>query len=266
MAARIDDSIEVLVMLLGTLRLPSVIPMLAVLCVTEAAHSGPTAGSVSAPQTSVSSAPGTKIAMVGSVRQDEPMPDFQLVVERARLEVTRRVIYDSRYVSLSYPGGDVDPSRGVCTDVVVRALRAVGIDLQRLVHEDILRRPGAYKRGGKRADASIDHRRATALLVWFEAYTRVLPRQVETQEARTSYAPGDILVWSLHNNGRAEHVGVVSDRKGPRGLPLVIHNIGPFPTEEDVLDGWQILGHFRPIASVRAGKDNHPSAPFHSKR
>ncbi len=266
MDARIDDSIEVLVMLPGTLRLPSVIPMLAVLCVTEAAHSGPTAGSVSAPQTSVSSAPGTKIAMVGSVRQDEPMPDFQLVVERARLEVTRRVIYDSRYVSLSYPGGDVDPSRGVCTDVVVRALRAVGIDLQRLVHEDILRRPGAYKRGGKRADASIDHRRATALLVWFEAYARVLPRKVDTEEARMSYAPGDILVWSLHNNGQAEHVGVVSDRKGPRGLPLVIHNIGPVPTEEDVLDGWQILGHFRPSPAVRGVKDSAVPPPATSRR
>lgn len=248
------------------MRLRRLIPMVAVLCVTETVHAGPTVGSVSASQVSVQSAPGTTVAAIGSVRTDEPMSDFQLVVERARLEVTRGVVYDSRYVDLSYPGGDVDPSRGVCTDVVIRALRAVGIDLQRLVHEDILRRPGAYKRSGKRADASIDHRRATALLVWFEAYTRVLPRQVETQEARTSYAPGDILVWSLHNNGRAEHVGVVSDRKGPRGLPLVIHNIGPFPTEEDVLDGWQILGHFRPIPSVRAGKDNHPSAPSHSKR
>ncbi len=177
-----------------------------------------------------------------------PMPDFQRVVERARLEVTRGVVYDPSYVHLSYPGGDVDSLRGVCTDVVVRSLRAVGIDLQRLVHEDIVKHPVAYKRGGKRADASIDHRRATPLLLWLTRHARSLPITVDTEIARASFAPGDILVWSLHRNGNAEHVGIVSDRRGSRGLPLIIHNIGPHPTEEDVLDAWQILGHFRAVA------------------
>jgi uncharacterized protein YijF (DUF1287 family) len=181
----------------------------------------------------------------GGGQQIDPMPNFQRVIDRARLEVSRGVIYDPRYVKLSYPGGDVDPTRGVCTDVVIRALREVGIDLQRLVHEDILSRPTTYKRGGKRADANIDHRRASALLVWFSSHARSLPRTVESTEARASYAPGDVIVWSLHNNGQAEHVGIVSDRKGPRGIPLVIHNIGPHPSEEDVLDAWQILGHYR---------------------
>lgn len=233
------------------MRLCRLIPMLAVLCWTEAAHCLPAADAAAAPQVSVPAVLGAKRATLGH-RLDEPMPKYQLVVERARLEVSRGVIYDSRYVNLSYPGGDVDPSRGVCTDVVVRALRAVGIDLQRLVHEDILSRPDAYKRGGKRADASIDHRRATPLMIWFAAHSRSLPHNLATEEARTSYAPGDIIVWSLHNNGHAEHVGVVSDRKGPRGLPLVIHNIGPVPTEEDVLDAWQILGHYRVTPFARA--------------
>jgi uncharacterized protein YijF (DUF1287 family) len=79
---------------------------------------------------------------------------------------------------------------------------------------------------------------------------------VETEEARASYAPGDVMVWSLHNNGQAEHVGIISDRKGPRGLPLVIHNIGPHPSEEDVLDAWQILGHYRATPPVRARNGN----------
>lgn len=191
--------------------------------------------------------------------QSVPMRDFQLVVDRARLEVTRGVSYDPSYVHLSYPGGDVDPMRGVCTDVVIRALRAVGIDLQRLVHEDILKRPSAYKRGGKPADASIDHRRATPLLVYFQAHAKNLPIHVDTDEARKSYAPGDIIIWSLHRNGHPEHVGVVSDRIGPRGIPLVLHNIGPHPSEEDVLDGWQILGHFRAIPPAPNTGTDSPS-------
>jgi len=169
------------------------------------------------------------------------------IVLRAREEVTRGVAYDSSYLSLAYPGGDVAASRGVCTDVVVRALRNAGLDLQRLIHEDILRRPGAYARAVKRPDASIDHRRATPQLIYFEAHARRLPRDVLSTESRQSFAPGDVIIWSLKNDGQAEHVGIVSDRQGPRGLPLVIHNIGPHPTEEDVLDAWQILGHYRAV-------------------
>lgn len=233
------------------MRLRRLIPIVTAFVWIETAS--PIASADAVPTSQTSPLP-TSSGSVAQAAQSTPMPDFERVVERARLEVSRGVIYDPSYVSLSYPGGDVDPSRGVCTDVVIRALRAVGIDLQRLVHEDIQKRPTAYKRNGKRADANIDHRRATPLLTWFKTYARSLPISVETEAARASYAAGDILVWSLHRNGQAEHVGVVSDRKGARGLPLVIHNIGPHPTEEDVLDAWQILGHYRAMAPT--GKDS----------
>lgn len=176
---------------------------------------------------------------------DDSAGRVQNIVLRAREEVARGVTYDSSYVPLSYPGGDVAPSRGVCTDVVVRALRSAGRDLQRLIHEDILRRPRAYARAVKRPDANIDHRRATPQLIYFEEHAQRLPRDVLSAESRRSFAPGDVIIWSLNNDGHAQHVGIVSDRQGPRGLPLIIHNIGPHPTEEDVLDAWQVLGHYR---------------------
>jgi len=161
------------------------------------------------------------------------------VVARAREEVARHVAYDPSYQRIPYPGGDVDPSRGVCTDVVVRALRAAGIDLQRLVHEDVLARPQAYARYVSRPDANIDHRRVGPLVVWLDAHAQRLPG------APRAFAPGDLVVWSLYGTGGLDHIGIVSDRAGPRGLPLVLHNIGPAPTEDDVLDAWPIAGHWR---------------------
>ena len=163
------------------------------------------------------------------------------VVARAREEVTRGVAYDSRYVHLGYPNGDVDPSRGVCTDVVVRALRAAGIDLQSLVHEDILSRPRAYARYVSHADASIDHRRVGPLTVWLDAHATRLGTDDGTFEA------GDLVVWSLSGDGTPGHIGLVSDRRAASGVPLVLHNIGPTPSEEDVLHAWRMLGHWRLI-------------------
>ena len=163
----------------------------------------------------------------------------QRVVARAREEVVRHVAYDSRYVQIGYPGGDVDPSRGVCTDVVVRALRAAGLDLQKLVHEDAVAHPRAYARYVPHPDANIDHRRVGPLSVWLDAHAQRVPLTA------SSFAAGDLVAWSLYGTRGLDHIGIVGDRAGPRGLPLVIHNIGPTPSEDDVLDAWPIAAHWR---------------------
>ena len=189
-----------------------------------------------------------------------PIPGNARVVARAREEVLRRVSYDPSYVALTfkdgtdtkravYPGGDLDPSRGVCTDVVVRALRGAGVDLQSRVHADVLARPKAFAAFVTSPDANIDHRRVGPLAVYLEAHAERLPRELDSPGARATFLAGDVVVWALHGCATcaADHVGVVSDRAGGRGLPLVIHNIGPAASEEDALDSWFILGHYRVV-------------------
>lgn len=171
------------------------------------------------------------------------------IVARAREEVARAVAYDPAYFRLSfvdgrdtgravYPGGDLDPNRGVCTDVVIRALRAGGVDLQKLVHADINARRAAYPTISA-PDANIDHRRVGPLLTYLRAHATAI--------AGDDWKPGDIVVWAFRRCPACtpDHIGLVSDRLGPRGLPLALHNIGPKPTEDDVLDAWTSLGHFR---------------------
>ncbi|WP_437276338.1 DUF1287 domain-containing protein [Sorangium sp. So ce375] len=167
------------------------------------------------------------------------------IVARARLEVARGVAYDPAWVAIGYPNGDPAPDRGVCTDVVVRAVRAAGIDLQQKIHEDILARRAVYTTV-ERPDRNIDHRRVGPMLTYLRAHATALPRTFDEAAVRT-WEPGDIVVWALKPcpSCRPDHVGIVSDRKGPRGIPLVLHNLGPTPTEDDVLDAWTVLGHFR---------------------
>jgi uncharacterized protein YijF (DUF1287 family) len=172
-----------------------------------------------------------------------PAPRSSPVVARARLEVARAVTYDPAWAAIPYPNGDPAPDRGVCTDVVIRSLRAAGIDLQQRIHEDILRRPAAYTTV-TRPDRNIDHRRVTPMLTYLRAHAASLPK---TFEDASSWRPGDVVVWAFRPCPACspDHVGIVSDRVGPRGLPLVLHNLGPAPTEDDRLDAWTILGHFR---------------------
>ena len=161
-------------------------------------------------------------------------------VARARDEVARGVTYDAEWARIAYPMGDVDPSRGACTDLVVRAERAAGFDLQALVHEDIPRAPLAYRPYVTTSDATIDHRRVGPLLVYLRRHARSLP-------VDRDYAPGDIVVLSFDACPHCgpQHIGLVSDRIGPRGLPLLLHNMGPTAREDDTLDAWTRLGHFR---------------------
>jgi len=125
----------------------------------------------------------------------------------------------------------------------VRAFRGAGIDLQKLVREDMRANWAAYPRypGVQAPDTNIDHRRCPNLMRFFERKGRSITLSL-SEEALPDWLPGDVVFWKL-NNGR-DHVGIVSDRKNPRGLPLAIHNIST-PAEEDVLTKWKIVGHFR---------------------
>ena len=160
-------------------------------------------------------------------------------------QTTRPGAYDPAYVRLDYPMGDVPADRGVCSDVVIRALRTQGIDLQRLVHEDMTANFGAYpKRWGlKRPDRNIDHRRVPNLEVFFTRKGWRLPASRDGAD----YLPGDLVTWNLRGEaGHLPHIGVVTARLGRSGRPLIAHNIGAGPKVEDVLFTWKITGRFRP--------------------
>jgi uncharacterized protein YijF (DUF1287 family) len=165
-----------------------------------------------------------------------------LAAAQAQVGVTRH--YDGAYQSLKYPGGDVPLERGVCTDVVVRALRnSRGMDLQQLVHEDIRAHWDAYPNqrrwGLRKPDPNIDHRRVPNLMVYFRRAGYALA----PSRAAAGYLPGDIVAWDL---GRGVlHIGIISDRKSVAGTPLVVHNIGAGTREEDILFRFAVIGHYR---------------------
>jgi uncharacterized protein YijF (DUF1287 family) len=159
---------------------------------------------------------------------------------RAQIGVTR--LYDPAYVELPYPGGDVPQDRGVCTDVVVRALRTQGLDLQRAMHEDMQAHFAEYPQqwGLTAPNANIDHRRVLNQMHWFQRQGWSRPSSTRA----TDYAGGDIVAWRL--NSGPLHIGIVSDRTAADGTPLVIHNIGNGTREDDILFQHAIIGHYRP--------------------
>jgi hypothetical protein len=151
--------------------------------------------------------------------------------------------YNASYRKMAYPGGDVPRGGGACTDVVVRALRGAGYDLQKLIHEDMKRDFKRYPDpwGLGRTDSNIDHRRVPNQMAFFEKYGHSLPLGT-TGNALASWKPGDIISWKLE--GGKWHTGIVSDGVGARGKPLVIHNAW-MCIEQDYLDHWEIVGHYR---------------------
>jgi uncharacterized protein YijF (DUF1287 family) len=165
------------------------------------------------------------------------------LVKAARAQVGVTLVYDSKYTSIPYPNGDVPMGRGVCADVVVRAFRQQGLDLQRLVHEDMARNFSAYPRtwGLRRPDPNIDHRRVLNLETFLRRRGVALRGSFEPADFR----PGDVVSWRLPGN--LPHIGIVSDRKAAdgSGRPLVIHNVGRGAREEDALFAWPQAGHFR---------------------
>lgn len=165
------------------------------------------------------------------------------LVAAARRQIGVTVRYDPAYVVLPYPMGDVAQDRGVCTDVVIRALRAQGLDLQRRVHEDMQAHFDVYpkKWGLRTPDANIDHRRVPNLQTWFDRQGWSVP----VRDRDDDYRAGDIVTWTLP--GHLDHIGIVSDRRSPfTHAPLILHNIGHGTREDDILFAYPITGHYRP--------------------
>ncbi len=166
------------------------------------------------------------------------------LVEAALYRTTQNITYDGRYRVIDYPNGDVPSNIGVCTDVVIRSYRSLGVDLQALVHEDMTRAFSEYpsKRiwGMNKTDRNIDHRRVPNLAVFFERHGQKLPVSSNSSD----YKAGDIVTWSLVGN--LPHIGIVSDTLSTAsGNPLIVHNIGSGPKLEDMLFTATITGHYR---------------------
>jgi len=182
------------------------------------------------------------LACLAAAAQNRQANITEVLLDAARAQVGVTVIYDGRYARIAYPGGDVPMDRGVCTDVLIRAYRKAGIDLQVLVHEDMSRAYGAYPHlwGLSAPDSNIDHRRVQNLRVFFARHGKTLP----VTYAAKDYRPGDIVVWRLPSG--QPHIGFVSSRTVPGGdRPFVIHNVGQGAQEEDALFLYAITGHFR---------------------
>ncbi|MEO6364795.1 MAG: DUF1287 domain-containing protein [Luteimonas sp.] len=173
-----------------------------------------------------------------------PASASSLLVAAARKQVGVTLLYDPAYVALAYPGGDVPQDRGVCTDVVVRAFREAGIDLQRSLHEDMRAHFADYPRqwGSNEPDRNIDHRRVPNQMRWFDRQGWAQP----VSKLAADYSAGDIAAWQLSGNGLL-HIGIVSDRKTADGTPLILHNIGIGTQESDIVFSHQVVGHYRPV-------------------
>lgn len=160
------------------------------------------------------------------------------VVAAARAQIGVSTEYSPAYLALKYPGGDPPIHTGVCTDVVIRALRRNGLDLQRAVHEDMVKNFARYPHlsGSTAPDSNIDHRRVPILQAWFG-------RKGWSRSVQSAPQPGDIVAWRLPSNRL--HVGIVSDQVGSSGDLTVIHNIGAGVQDEDRLREWPIIGLYR---------------------
>ena len=169
-------------------------------------------------------------------------PVLERLVAAAIERTTHEVEYDATYYKLDYPNGDVPAEKGVCTDEVIRSYRALGIDLQKEVHEDMQANFSRYptKFGLTTTDTNIDHRRVPNLRVFFERKGKSLP----VTDKATDYKPGDIVTWDL--NVSQTHIGIVVDvPSATPGRYMILHNIGQGPEIEDVLFAWKITGHYR---------------------
>lgn len=164
------------------------------------------------------------------------------VVLAARWQIDKTTSYDPAYVGLEYPNGDLPIEKGVCTDVVIRALRkSLEKDLQQLVHEDMRGNFSKYPKiwGLSRPDKNIDHRRVPNLRTYFK-------RQgwsMRVTKVANNYQAGDLVTCTVAGN--RPHIMVVSNRKNAAGVPLVIHNIGGGTQEEDCLFTYPLTGHYR---------------------
>ena len=170
------------------------------------------------------------------------------LISAARVRTTRHEIYDGSYRVISYPMGDVPNDRGVCTDLIIRAYRTLGVDLQVLVHEDMQRNFAEYPQvwGLHQPDRNIDHRRVPNLQKFFER----AGAKLRVSSTPSDYKPGDLVTWMLPGN--LPHIGIISDQQvNGSDTPKVIHNIGAGPVEDDILFVYPITGHYRYLPPAR---------------
>jgi uncharacterized protein len=169
--------------------------------------------------------------------------DFAQKLSDAALELTRQhVTYDPNYFVIDYPNGDIPADKGVCTDVIIRTYRKMGIDLQKLVHEDMNAHFELYPKiwGLHKTDKNIDHRRVPNLMVFFSRFGAVKPLTSNPAD----YLPGDIVCWDL--GGNIPHIGIIANRKSADGKRyLVVHNIGRGQELSDCLFQYKIIGHYQ---------------------
>ena len=177
--------------------------------------------------------------LVSPSRQDF----LRRLVSAATERTNHAVRYDPAYVRIRYPGGDVPADTGVCTDEIIRSYRALGVDRQKEVHEDMVQNFSIYPQRWKwisgKPDSNIDHRRVPNLMVFFGRKGEKLPTSTRAED----YSPGDLVTYDL--GGNVPHIGIVVDRKGASGRYMIEHNIGQGPRIEDVLFSWKITGHYR---------------------
>lgn len=169
--------------------------------------------------------------------------DIKKMLESAVEQTILTKTYDPAYVVIPYPNGDVPIEKGVCTDVVIRAFRKAGIDLQKSVHEDMKPNFAAYpqKWSLKSPDTNIDHRRVPNLQTFFTRRGKSLPITQKSED----YKPGDVVAWDLDGKGMT-HIGIVSNSYNETSKRyLIIHNIGGGAKAEDVVFDWKIIGHYR---------------------
>jgi uncharacterized protein len=188
-----------------------------------------------------------KISQIAS--NDPPKPE-SIVIDNSQIKqilanaieqtkITRS--YDPAYVRLKYPGGDVPMETGVCTDVVIRGWRSIGIDFQKEIHEDMSRNFAAYPKmwGLTKPDRNIDHRRVPNIMKWLERQGK----SIQIDRNSNSYLPGDIVTWDL--KGGQQHIGIVTNIRATPDRFAIVHNIADGAKVEDILFNWQIIGHYR---------------------
>jgi uncharacterized protein YijF (DUF1287 family) len=169
-------------------------------------------------------------------------PQLKQLIEAAIEQSKITTGYDPAWVKINYPNGDVPADTGVCSDVLVRAFRKAGIDLQKEVHEDMTRAWSEYpkKWGASGTDTNIDHRRVLNLMTYFDRQRKSLP----ITNNRADYLPGDVVAWDLSDG--LEHIGILTNLSSePDQHYLIVHNIGAGARVEDVLMAWKIVGHYR---------------------
>ena len=190
----------------------------------------------------ISSEPAVPVNPTVKPLPDTAAPQLKQMLEGAITQAGVTTGYDPSYVPLDYPNGDVPEKTGVCSDVVVRAFRKAGLDLQKEVHEDMKVARSEYpkKWGANNPDRNIDHRRVLNLMTYFTRQQKALP----ISSSATDYQPGDVVAWELTSG--IDHIGIVTNLlSDSEDRYLIVHNIGAGTRIEDVLFAWTIKGHYR---------------------